>query len=96
MPEIELCTWLRRGIMHVRSCTEKVANRCVICKKVVSICCYHSKYCEDEECLVPFCVDIKGKMREREASGRYSHQLIICTRAAQKFTVSAQFYKTLM
>lgn len=83
--EISLCTMLKHGVLHERSCTVKVVNGCLICKKVVSICCYHAKYCEDEKCLVPFCAAIKSKLRERRVSERYSHQLFISLYITNKF-----------
>ena len=44
-------------------CNRKSQGGCPICKQLIFLCCYHVKICEDSNCPVFFCPNIKAKLK---------------------------------
>ena len=60
------CHKMKRVVAHTRLCKRKSMNAgCNVCKQLVAMCVYHSRRCHETKCIVPFCEQIKIKLRQR-------------------------------
>ena len=57
------CYKMKKVVTHYKVCKIKPNGGCNICKQLVAICCYHAKKCPAEKCFVPFCQNIKEKLK---------------------------------
>ncbi|XP_071555331.1 histone lysine acetyltransferase CREBBP-like isoform X2 [Temnothorax nylanderi] len=60
------CQKMKRVVMHTKNCRRKTKGGCPICKQLTALCCYHAKHCQETECLVPFCSNIKYKIMQQQ------------------------------
>jgi ribosomal protein L22 len=58
--EHEKCVQFKRAIQHSKQCQKY--QKCNFCYQLIALSCYHSKQCNDKNCLVPFCISIKMKL----------------------------------
>ena len=61
------CKKMKLVIQHTKNCRKARAPNslmpvCMVCKQLISLCCYHAKSCQDINCRVPYCSGIKIKM----------------------------------
>ncbi|XP_077262697.1 histone acetyltransferase p300-like [Temnothorax americanus] len=71
------CQKLKRVVMHTKNCRRKINGECPICKRLIALCCYHAKHCQETtECLVPFCSNIKHKIKQQQLQQRLRLQLL--------------------
>lgn len=59
------CQKMKRVVMHTRSCQRKTNGGCPVCKQFIALCCHHAKHCQENPCIVPLCLSIKQKLRQR-------------------------------
>uniref|UniRef100_A0A2D4L989 histone acetyltransferase n=1 Tax=Micrurus paraensis TaxID=1970185 RepID=A0A2D4L989_9SAUR len=64
------CQKMKRVVQHTKGCKRKTNGGCPVCKQLIALCCYHAKNCQDNKCLVPFCLNIKHKLRQQEIQRR--------------------------
>ena len=57
------CHKMKRVVAHTRRCQRKSDGGCPVCKQLIALCCYHAKTCNQSNCPVHFCQDIKAKLR---------------------------------
>lgn len=57
------CEKMKRIFNHARDCKLKTQKDCRICKQLIALCCFHAKNCEQTNCNVTFCSNIKEKIR---------------------------------
>ena len=62
-----------RVVNNSRSC-QKVNGRCRICKQLMALCCFHAKHCTDPKCVVPFCFNIKHKLKQQRTRQEIARQ----------------------
>ena len=60
------CYKIKVVFSHTRLCKPKSDGECLICRQLLSLCCYHAKQCEDSKCSVSFCQNIKQKLQEQQ------------------------------
>ncbi|KAM7280333.1 hypothetical protein ACFE04_007467 [Oxalis oulophora] len=60
------CIQMKKLFFHVRSCSVRTQGDCRFCKIAWDALILHSKLCEDSNCRVPRCLDIR-KRREEQA-----------------------------
>ena len=60
------CNKMKRVISHTRQCKRKSNGGCPICKQLIALCCYHAKMCNESNCPVHFCQNIKAKIAAQE------------------------------
>ena len=65
------CQKMKRVVQHTKGCKRKTNGGCPICKQLIALCCYHAKHCQENKCPVPFCLNIKQKLRQQQLQ----HQL---------------------
>ncbi|CAL8389398.1 unnamed protein product [Arctogadus glacialis] len=66
------CQKMKRVMQHAKECERKTNGGCPVCKQLIALCCYHAKHlCQENKCPVPFCLNIKHKLRLRQLQ----HQL---------------------
>ncbi|XP_054153807.1 histone acetyltransferase p300-like [Oppia nitens] len=75
------CHKLKRVVVHSRSCDRKrivdpITGRlgCTVCRQLIALCCYHAKCCQQIRCPVPYCYNIKRKLRDHRHR-QYREQL---------------------
>ena len=60
------CGKMKKVVKHTLTCNTKIFGGCQICKQLIALCVFHSKNCQDKNCVAHFCKAIKGKMKEAE------------------------------
>lgn len=60
------CRKIKRVVSHAKACKRKSNGDCSICKQLIALVCYHSKNCQETICPVPFCLNIKNKLIEKQ------------------------------
>lgn len=66
------CQKMKRVVTHTKNCKRKTNGGCPICKQLIALCCYHAKHCLDgNKCPVPFCHNIKQKLKNQALQQRY-------------------------
>ena len=87
------CQRLKRLVAHSRVCKKRQGqpNGCQICRQFVALCCYHSKTCEDTQnkCPVPFCSNIKNRMKQQQLQQRMRQQHLMQSRMRSMNMLSA-------
>ncbi|TFK07320.1 lymphocyte antigen 6 complex locus protein G6c-like [Platysternon megacephalum] len=66
------CQKMKRVVQHTKGCKRKTNGGCPICKQLIALCCYHAKHCQENKCPVPFCLNIKHKLRQQQLLPRCS------------------------
>jgi E1A/CREB-binding protein len=61
------CVRYKCVIQHTKECKGK-NDQCNVCKQVIFLCWYHAKSCNDQNCQVPFCTNIKTKIQKQRAT----------------------------
>ena len=60
------CKKVKSIVAHTKSCKRKTSGGCPVCKQLIALSCLHAKSCmEPNLCGVPFCLNIKQKMRQK-------------------------------
>lgn len=65
------CLKIKRIVEHAKICTRKHTGDCQVCKKLITLCYYHAKYCNETNCLVPLCSKIKQTQKQLEPANRF-------------------------
>lgn len=76
------CQRMKRVVTHAKSCKRKTNNGCHICKQLIALCVYHAKHCQEAKCLVPYCPNIKAKLRQTQLEQRVLQAQILNRRIA--------------
>ncbi|CAG0891728.1 unnamed protein product [Darwinula stevensoni] len=76
------CLKMRRALAHAKGCKKKVNNGCQICKQMITLCCYHAKNCQEKDCRVPFCNNIKHKLKQQQPAARIQQDALTRRRMA--------------
>ncbi|QQP38249.1 CREB binding protein, partial [Caligus rogercresseyi] len=77
------CAKMRRVVAHTKQCRRKTNGGCPVCKQLIALCCYHAKLCQEAKCPVPFCWNIKQKMRQQQVQQRVQEAQLMRRRMAQ-------------
>uniref|UniRef100_A0A3Q3B571 histone acetyltransferase n=1 Tax=Kryptolebias marmoratus TaxID=37003 RepID=A0A3Q3B571_KRYMA len=64
------CQKMKRVVQHTKGCKRKTNGGCPVCKQLIALCCYHAKHCQENKCPVPFCLNIKQKLRQQQLQHR--------------------------
>lgn len=65
------CQKMKRVVQHTKNCKRKTNGGCPICKQLIALCCYHAKHCQEQKCPVPFCPNIKHKLKQQQLQQKY-------------------------
>ncbi|TRY57738.1 hypothetical protein DNTS_012296 [Danionella cerebrum] len=76
------CQKMKRVVQHTKSCKRKTNGGCPICKQLIALCCYHAKHCQENKCPVPFCLNIKHKLRQQQLQHRLQQAQMLRRRMA--------------
>ncbi|CAG5123248.1 unnamed protein product [Candidula unifasciata] len=63
---INACHKMKRVVAHTLGCKRRANHSCPICKQMIALCCYHAKHCTENKCPVPFCPQLKQKLRQKQ------------------------------
>ncbi|CAR97863.1 histone acetyltransferase [Caenorhabditis elegans] len=70
-----LCTRMKFVISHTRKCVRRRREVCEVCSTVVSITVFHARVCDEEECQIPFCHEIRDAMETYSAGSYHLYDL---------------------
>lgn len=93
------CHKMKRVVQHAKSCKRKSnqqggaqpqAPGCPICKQLIALCCYHAKHCTEGKCPVPYCINIKHKLKQQQLQQRLQQAQILKRRIASMASMSQQ------
>uniref|UniRef100_A0A667XVX8 histone acetyltransferase n=1 Tax=Myripristis murdjan TaxID=586833 RepID=A0A667XVX8_9TELE len=76
------CQKMKRVVQHTKNCKKKTNGGCPICKQLIALCCYHAKHCQENKCPVPFCLNIKHKLRQQQLQHRLQQAQMLRRRMA--------------
>ncbi|XP_043932430.1 histone acetyltransferase p300 isoform X2 [Protopterus annectens] len=76
------CQKMKRVVQHTKGCKRKTNGGCPICKQLIALCCYHAKHCQENKCPVPFCLNIKHKLRQQQLQHRLHQAQMLRRRMA--------------
>ncbi|TKC43712.1 hypothetical protein EI555_017738, partial [Monodon monoceros] len=76
------CQKMKRVVQHTKGCKRKTNGGCPICKQLIALCCYHAKHCQENKCPVPFCLNIKQKLRQQQLQHRLQQAQMLRRRMA--------------
>ncbi|TRY97269.1 hypothetical protein DNTS_020570 [Danionella cerebrum] len=76
------CQKMKRVVQHTKSCKRKTNGGCPVCKQLIALCCYHAKHCQENKCPVPFCLNIKHKLRQQQIQQRLQQAQMMRRRMA--------------
>ena len=61
--DLQSCIKMKRVIRHTRDCRLRNNGNCSICKQFVALCLFHARNCNESQCSVPLCSNIKQKLK---------------------------------
>ncbi|XP_051570050.1 CREB-binding protein-like isoform X2 [Myxocyprinus asiaticus] len=76
------CQKMKRVVQHTKGCKRKTNGGCPVCKQLIALCCYHAKHCQENKCPVPFCLNIKHKLRQQQIQQRLQQAQMMRRRMA--------------
>ncbi|CAG9863013.1 unnamed protein product [Phyllotreta striolata] len=76
------CQKMKRVTNHTKVCKRKTNGGCPICKQLIALCCYHAKHCPENKCPVPFCSNIKHKLKQQQLQQRLQQAQLLRRRMA--------------
>lgn len=76
------CQRMKRVVTHTKVCKRKTNGGCPICKQLIALCCYHAKHCLEGKCPVPFCSNIKYKIKQQQLQQRLQQVQLMRRRMA--------------
>ncbi|XP_030279651.1 CREB-binding protein isoform X4 [Sparus aurata] len=76
------CQKMKRVVQHTKGCKRKTNGGCPVCKQLIALCCYHAKHCQENKCPVPFCLNIKHKLRQQQLQHRLQQAQLMRRRMA--------------
>ncbi|XP_077412270.1 CREB binding protein b isoform X2 [Vanacampus margaritifer] len=76
------CQKMKRVVQHTKGCKRKTNGVCPVCKQLIALCCYHAKHCQENKCPVPFCLNIKHKLRQQQIQHRLQQAQLMRRRMA--------------
>ncbi|XP_069502925.1 CREB-binding protein isoform X2 [Ambystoma mexicanum] len=82
------CQKMKRVVQHTKGCKRKTNGGCPVCKQLIALCCYHAKHCQENKCPVPFCLNIKHKLRQQQIQHRLQQAQLLRRRMATMNTRS--------
>uniref|UniRef100_A0A1Y1MJM8 histone acetyltransferase n=1 Tax=Photinus pyralis TaxID=7054 RepID=A0A1Y1MJM8_PHOPY len=82
------CQKMKRVVTHTKVCKRKTNGGCPICKQLIALCCYHAKYCQETKCPVPFCSNIKHRLKQQQLQQRLQQAQLLRRRMAVMNTTS--------
>ncbi|XP_075035519.1 CREB-binding protein isoform X3 [Mixophyes fleayi] len=83
------CQKMKRVVQHTKGCKRKTNGGCPVCKQLIALCCYHAKHCQENKCPVPFCLNIKQKLRQQQIQHRLQQAQLMRRRIATMNTRTA-------
>ena len=71
--KLQSCIKMKRVIRHTRDCRLRNNGNCSICKQFVALCLFHARNCNESQCSVPLCSNIKQKLKKQRFE-HHNHQ----------------------
>lgn len=92
--QMQACKKMKGVVEHAKKCKRKQGPQnpnanCPICKQFIVLCCYHARGCNEAKCTVPYCLNIKNKLKQQQQLHRYQQQQILRRRIANMNSMQA-------
>jgi len=78
--QIQQCIRMKKVVTHTKNCKKKSYGGCPICTQLIALCLYHAKFCQETKCLVPFCFNLKSKIKQQEQAQRQRQDMLMIRR----------------
>ena len=88
--QLASCAEIKRVVEHTKTCKRRTGDGCQICQEFIHLCCYHTRYCLERECEVPFCRHIKLRLRQPQMQQRFAQLQTLRHRMAMLLRQSMQ------
>jgi len=77
------CKQMKKVLHHAKSCRKSLqASTCNVCRRLIVLCIYHAKHCEESKCVVPFCNNFRMKFKIQEQENRRRQSQLLARRVA--------------
>lgn len=60
------CMPFKKVMHHMDNCKQKSTGKCSLCKKIITLCSYHAKECNETECPIRYCSAIKNRLKQQQ------------------------------
>ncbi|CAH8549489.1 unnamed protein product [Heterobilharzia americana] len=74
---MQTCAQMKRVLCHTRNCTKKATNSCLLCRQLLSLLWHHARCCEESKCPVPFCSNIKYRVKQKQLQQRLQQNKLL-------------------
>ncbi|CAL8088588.1 unnamed protein product [Calicophoron daubneyi] len=74
---MQTCTQMKRVLCHTRNCGRKTTNSCLLCRQLLSLLWHHARCCEESKCPVPFCLNIKYRVKQKQLQQRLQQSKLL-------------------
>lgn len=76
------CLQLKEALNHMNNCEQKANGTCMKCKPLTGLHAWHAKQCNDVDCRIPFCSNIKTRLEQRQTVQRIKQENTLIRRVA--------------
>ena len=82
--KLQSCIKMKRVIRHTRDCRLRNSREnCSICRQFVALCLFHARNCNENQCSVPLCSNIKQKLRKEHIQHQIRQDRLIMQRMVE-------------
>ena len=81
--KLENCIKMKRVIRHTRDCILRNNRNCSICRQFVTLCLFHARNCNKNQCSVSLCSNIKQKLKEQQIEHQIHQDCLIMRRMVE-------------
>ncbi|KAL3315451.1 hypothetical protein Ciccas_005917 [Cichlidogyrus casuarinus] len=74
---MQYCRTMKQVLCHAKSCTKRANNTCQFCKQLLSICYNHARYCNENQCPVPFCYNIRYRIKQQQLQRKWQNNKLL-------------------
>ncbi|GAA31548.2 E1A/CREB-binding protein [Clonorchis sinensis] len=74
---MQTCTQMKRVLCHTRNCVKKSTNSCLLCRQLLSLLWHHARCCDESKCPVPFCLNIKYRVKQKQLQQRLQQSKLL-------------------
>lgn len=74
---MQTCTQMKRVLCHTRNCVKKATNSCLLCRQLLSLLWHHARCCDESKCPVPFCLNIKYRVKQKQLQQRLQQNKLL-------------------
>lgn len=74
---MQTCAQMKRVLFHARNCNKKATNTCLLCRQLLSLLWHHARSCDESKCPVPYCLNIKYRVKQKQLQRRLQQNKLL-------------------